>query len=119
MGMYTGTTARVINADGMTEAGAIPAVVLLGDTLAPYLFIIIIDYMMTIFIENDSSCCGFTHNPEWSRRIDSLRLADAEFADDVAFITDTIEECIPEEESSLVGGTTGISLTILFTFELA
>ena len=36
VGMYTGTTARVVNADDMTEAGAIPAVVLLVDTLAPY-----------------------------------------------------------------------------------
>ena len=132
--MYTGTMAKVITADGITEAFDILAGVLQGDTLAPYLFIIVIDYIMTVAIDDEDSEYGFTLRPARSRRIGSQKLADVEFADDVALITDTIEgakllldrleiaaqslglvmNCsktkfmtlnIPEEESSLVGST--------------
>ena len=132
--MYTGTAAKVATADGITEAFDILAGVLQGDTLAPYLFIIVIDYIMTVAIGDEDSEYGFTLRPARSRRIGSQKLADVEFADDVALITDTIEgakllldrleiaaqsvglvmNCsktkfmtlnIPEEESSLVGST--------------
>ena len=49
--MYTGTTAKVITADGITEAFDILTGELKGGTLAPYLFIIIIDYIMTVAID--------------------------------------------------------------------
>ena len=43
---YMDTMARVKTEDGLTEAFCILAGVLQGDTLAPYLFIIVIDYLM-------------------------------------------------------------------------
>lgn len=89
--MYTGTMAKVITADGLTEAFEILAGVLQGDTLAPYLFIIVIDYIMTTVIDPEEEL-GFTIRPSQSRRIKAEKLADTEFADDVALIADTMEE---------------------------
>jgi len=44
--MYTNTEARVISPDGETELFDITAGVLQGDTLAPFLFIIVLDHAM-------------------------------------------------------------------------
>ena len=55
------------------------------------MFIIVIDYIMTVAIGDEDSEYGFTLRPARSRRIGSQKLADVEFADDVALITDTIE----------------------------
>ena len=90
-GIYTGTKAKVVTADGITEIFDILAGVLQGDTLAPYLFIIVIDYIMTVTIDDDELDSGFTLRPARSRRIGAEKIADIEFADDVALITDTIE----------------------------
>ena len=89
--VYTGTMAKVVTADGITEVFDILAGVLQGDTLAPYLFIIVIDYIMTVAIDDDDSDSGFTLKPARSRRVGAEKLTDVEFADDVALVTDTIE----------------------------
>ena len=97
------------------------------------MFIIVIDYIIPVAIDDEDSEYGFTLRTARSTRIGSQMLADVEIADDVALITDTIEgakllldrleiaaksvglvmNCfktkfitlnIPEEESSLVGG---------------
>ena len=44
--LYTKTSAQVISPDGDTEFFEILAGVLQGDTLAPYLFIIALGYVM-------------------------------------------------------------------------
>ena len=44
--MYTNTKAKVISPDGETEMFDITTGVLQGDTLAPFLFIILLDYAM-------------------------------------------------------------------------
>ena len=90
-GMYTGTEAKAVTADGITKAFDIPAGVLQGDTLAPYLFIIVIDYIMNIAIDGDNSEYRFTFRPTSSRRIGSRELANMNFTDDVSLITDTAE----------------------------
>ena len=46
---------------------------------------------MTVAIDDEDSEYGFTLRPARSRRIGSHKLADVEFADDVALITDNIE----------------------------
>ena len=89
--LYTGTKAKVVTADGITEVFDILAGVLQGDTLAPYLFIIVVDYIMTVAID-DVSDPGFTLKPARSRRVAAEKLADVEFADDVALVTDTMDE---------------------------
>ena len=44
--LYENTRARVITPDGETKFFEIIAGVLQGDTLAPYLFVIVLDYML-------------------------------------------------------------------------
>ena len=89
--MYVGTMARVITEDGLTEAFRILAGVLQGDTLAPYLFIIVVDYiMLTVFSEHENS--GFTISPARSRRVKAEKLTDADFADDITLLADSMNE---------------------------
>ena len=52
--LYTNTSAQVIARDGKTEFFEILAGVLQGDTLAPYLFVIVMDYCMRIALEKAS-----------------------------------------------------------------
>ena len=44
--MYSNTKARVMTPDGETELFDITAGVLQGDTLAPFLFVIVLDYAL-------------------------------------------------------------------------
>ncbi|KAL5256120.1 hypothetical protein ACHWQZ_G011360 [Mnemiopsis leidyi] len=83
--LYTGTKAKVVTADGITEVFDILAGVLQGDTLAPYLVIIVVDYIMTVAI-HDVPDSGFTLKPARSKRLGAEKLADVEFADDVATV---------------------------------
>ena len=88
---YTDTFAKVMTPDGLTEAFAILAGVLQGDTLAPYIFIIVVDYVMRTALK-DLDAPGFTLTLRQSRRHPAKKLSDVEFADDVALITETIKE---------------------------
>ena len=88
---YTDTFAKVMTSDGLTEAFAILAGVLQGDTLAPYIFIIVVDYVMRTALK-DLDEPGFTLTPRQSRRHPAKKLSDVEFADDVALISETIKE---------------------------
>ena len=50
--LYTDTKAQVLTPEELTELFNIMAGVLQGDTLAPYLFIIVVDYCMKCTLEN-------------------------------------------------------------------
>ncbi|KAL5260700.1 hypothetical protein ACHWQZ_G010752 [Mnemiopsis leidyi] len=109
--LYTGTKARVVTADGITDLFDILAGVLQGDTLAPYLFIIVIDYIMTVTMEEFDSEPGFTIRPARSRRVGAEKLADLEFADDVALCSDTIEEAqVLLERLEAAANTVGLNM---------
>ena len=88
--MYKDTMARVITEDGLTEAFLILAGVMQGDTLAPYLFVIAIDYVMTTALRGKD--LGFTVHPRRSRRYPAVKVTDVDFADDLALTTDTAAE---------------------------
>ena len=96
--VYTGTVAKVLTAEGCTEVFDILAGVLQGDTLAPYLFIMVIDYIMTVAIDDNETEHGFTLKPAQTskqRGCNPLHgaetvaetVAELEFADDVALVT--------------------------------
>ena len=89
-GMYRDTIAKVTTEDGLTEAFLILAGVMQGDTLAPYLFIIAIDYIMRTALRD--SDIGLTLHPRRSRRYPAKKVQDADFADDLALLTNTIAE---------------------------
>ena len=86
--MYDNTIARVITEDGLTEAFQILAGVMQGDTLAPYLFVITVDYIMLEATEGEDF--GFTLHPRRSRRYPEVKIADTDFADDLALLANTI-----------------------------
>ena len=90
--MYSNTQAVVISPDGETDAFEILAGVLQGDTLAPYLFIIVLDYVMRMSIGQDKDTLGFTVTPRRSRRYPAEILTDLDFADDIALLSDTLQQ---------------------------
>ena len=69
----------------------VTAGVLQGDTLAPYLFIITLDYVMRTALTNYEDM-GFTLDERRSSRNPAIHLTDADFADDLALLSDTIEK---------------------------
>ena len=70
----------------------IHAGVLQGDTLAPYLFIIVLDYFMIIALGNEEENLGFTIAQRRSRRHPAEILTDLDFADDIALLSDTLNQ---------------------------
>ena len=59
MSMYSGTATRVVTADGCSANFEVEAGVLQGDTLAPYLFVIVVDCVLRAAPIPDDSV-GFT-----------------------------------------------------------
>ena len=85
--MYQKTRARVITPDGETKYFEIKAGVLQGDTLAPYLFVIVLDYIMRKTYDGKEEQMGFEVQKKQSRRIPAITVTDLDFADDLAVIT--------------------------------
>ena len=80
--------AQVLTPEGLTELCDIMAGVLQGDTLATYLFLIVVDYCMKVTLENNPDV-GFTLKPGRSKCQKAIKLADIEFADDIAFLANS------------------------------
>ena len=86
--LYRNTKVKVRSPDGDTEYFDIVAGVLQEDTLAPYLFIICLDYVLRILIdkirEND-----FEQTKKRSRRYPAKAITNADYADDIALLANT------------------------------
>ena len=89
---YSETWAKIRTADGETEAFQILAGVLQGDTLAPFLFIIALDYALRRAIDGREEELGFTLQKRASRRVAAKMVTDADFADDISLLSDTVEK---------------------------
>ena len=74
--------------DGDTEYFDIVAGVLQGDTLAPYLFIIYLDYVLKTLIDKIREN-GFELTKKRSRRYPAKTITDADYADDIAIVANT------------------------------
>ena len=79
---------KVRSPDGDTEYFDIVAGVLQGDTLAPYLFIICLDYVLRTSIDKISEN-GFELTKKRSRRHPAKTITDADYADDIAILANT------------------------------
>ena len=79
MMLYRNTKVKVHSQDGDTDSFDIVAGVLQGDTLAPYLFIICLDYVLRIFIDKTKENC-FKLTKERSRRYPAKTITDADYA---------------------------------------
>ena len=94
--------------DGETDYFEILVGVLQGDTLAPYLFAIVIDYVMRRAISDRAHELGFTLQPRRSRRVYSVNVTDLCFADDIALLVDELQQAqellqLLETEAAKVG----------------
>ena len=91
-----------------TKKYNIQAGVLQGNTLAPYLFIIALDYCMRQARSKHPEI-GFTIKPRQSRRVKAV--SDTDFADDLALTTDTVAEAEKlTQEIEKVAATVGLQM---------
>ena len=91
MMLYRNTKVKVCCLDGNTDYFDIVAGVLQGDTLAPYLFIICLDYVLKTSIDKIKEN-GFKLTKERSRRYPTKTITDADFADDIALLANASAE---------------------------
>ena len=81
--LYRNTKVKVSSPDGDPDYFEIIAGVLQGDTLAPYLFFICLDYVLRT--SNDKiKENGFKPTKERSRRYPAKIITDTDYADDIA-----------------------------------
>ena len=87
--LYKNTKVKVRSPDGDTEYFDIVAGVLQGDTLAPYLFIICLDYGLRASIDKIREN-GFELTKKRSKRYPAKTITDADYADDLALLANRI-----------------------------
>ena len=86
--LYKNTKVKVRSPDGDTEYFDIVAGVLQGDTLAPYHFIICLDYELRTSIDKIREN-GFELTKKRSRRFPAKTITNADYADDIALLANT------------------------------
>ena len=89
MMLYKNTKVKVRSPDGKTDYFDIVAGVLQGDTLAPYLFIIYLDYVLRTSIDKMKDN-GFKLAKERSRRYPAQTITDTDYADDIALLANKL-----------------------------
>ena len=89
--MYSGTRSKVVTPDGDTEEFEITAGVLQGDTLAPFIFVIVLDYVLRKAISGRESEFGFMLTPRRSSRNPEKVITDLVFADDIALTSGNVD----------------------------
>ena len=88
MMLYKNTKVKVRSPVGDTDYFDIEAGVLQGDTLAPYLFIISLDYVLRTSIDLMKEN-GFKLAKERSRKYPAQTITDADYVDDIALLANT------------------------------
>ena len=91
MMLYENSRSMVRSPDGDTEFFEVLAGVLQGDTLAPFLFILCLDYALRTSVDSHTEL-GFTLEISRSPRYPARVITDVDYADDIALLSDTIEE---------------------------
>ena len=91
MMLYRNMKVKIRFPDGDTDYFNIVAGVLQEDTLAPYLFIICLDYVLGILIDEMKNN-GFNLTKERSRRYPAQTITDADYADDIALPVNTLAQ---------------------------
>lgn len=88
--LYTDTKSSVQTPDGETDTFPIIAGILQGDTLAPFLFILVVDYIMRVSVDKISNY-GFLLQRRRGPRNPAIHLTDTDFADDIALISSKLD----------------------------
>ena len=84
--MYTDPLCFVQSVDGPTEQFKTTSGILQGDTLAPYLFVIVVDYILRYSLDFVRTK-GMDIKPMATNRVKHKYLTDLDYADDIALIT--------------------------------
>jgi hypothetical protein len=87
--MYSNTMAKIVTPDGETGVFEITAGVLQRDTLALFLFLIVLDYALRKAISGNEEEMGFTKLPRKPRRCPKQVLTYLDFAD-ISLLSDEI-----------------------------
>ena len=90
--MYRHTVAHVTTPDGITRDFDIQAGVLQGDTLAPFLFIVVLDYVLRKALQGHEERLGFLLEPRQCRRQGPQVITDMDFADDIALLANKLKD---------------------------
>ena len=85
---YRNTKVKVRSPDGDTEYFDIVAGVLQGDKLAPYIFIICLDYVLRTSIDKIRET-GFELTKKSGRKYPAKTITDADYVDDIAILVNT------------------------------
>jgi hypothetical protein len=93
--MYTNT--KAVSPDGETEMFKITAGVLQGDTLAPFLFIIVIHHALRKATSGREEELCFTITHRRSSRHPKVALTDLDFANDISLLSDEIVQAQEQE----------------------
>ena len=104
MMLYKNTQSMVRSPDGDTSFFKITTGVLQGDTIAPFIFIVCLDYVLMNSLDINSNL-GFTLSQRRSRCSPEIYITDIDYADDIAVITDSVNAAMTllhniEERSS-------------------
>ena len=91
MMLYRNTKAMVRFPNGDTDFFNLVAGVLQGDTLAPFLFILTLDYVLRTSVDKLNGF-GCTLEKAKSRRYPAKKITDADYADDLALFSDKIDD---------------------------
>ena len=94
--LYRNTKVKVCLLDGDTEYFDIVTGVLQGDMLAPYLFIICLDYVLRTVIDKIKEN-SFELTKKRSRRYPAKTITDTDYADDIAILAN-----IPNQAKTLL-----------------
>jgi hypothetical protein len=89
MAMYQGTRAAVVTPDGLSDTFSTSSGVLQGDTLAPFLFVLLLDWVLRTAIPTEDD--GFLLRRRVGRRLPEKRLSVLAYADDLALLSSTVE----------------------------
>ena len=87
--MYSKTRTKVITTDGETDWFDI---ILQGDTLAPFLFMIVLGYALRQIISGREEELGFRITQRKSRRHPPVTQTDLDFADDIALLANGVDQ---------------------------
>ena len=88
--LYTDTSSTIITSDEEKSPIPILAGILQGDTVAPFLLIIVVDYILRVSIDRISSC-GYELQPRKSSRFPAENITDTDFAGDITLIRQSLE----------------------------
>ena len=97
MRLYNGSKARVMTADGPRDDFEISAGVLQDETLAPFLFVIVVDWVMRNATEEAGEGVGFSLKKNSGRTCYSrdgcpAELTYLDFADDITLLSDNMAD---------------------------